>query len=258
MEKAPFDWLGFFLLVLVVVSLACSATAAPTAVPSATPAPPTAAATATATPKPTSTPKPSATPNLAATEQANARQELLQSYVKAGYIPSASGSFEDVPEFQDEWAQIGWYQWYPLHNDSHPYADLVFQGHFSWQTAIQTSDLSGCGVVFGVQPNQDHYAVFLDKSRIAFLMSRGGQVYEVGKTRGSGRPKLSQPGEADIALIVAGAKAVVIVDDAATEYTLSADQPSSGEFAVSILSGTNKDFGTRCSISDAYIWTPSK
>ncbi len=254
MNSARLYWFGIFLLVLLAVSLACGGAPAPTAMPPATPVPPT--ATATATLEPTSTPKPTATPDTAATEQANARQKLLESYVEAGYIPSASGAFEEVPEFQDAWAQIGWYQWYPLNEDT--YGDLVFQGHFSWQTALQTSDLSGCGIVFGVQPNQDHYAIFLDRSRIAFMMNRGGNVYEVGKTKGSGRPKLSQPGEADIAIIVTGAKAVVIVDGQPTTYTLSADQSSSGEFAVSILSGTNKDFGTRCTISDAYIWTPEE
>ncbi len=249
-------WFGILLFGLLAVSLACSGTAAPTAVPTTTPAPPTAMATATATLEPTSTPRPTATPDLAATEQANARQELLQSYVEAGYIDSASGSFEEVPEFEDAWPQIGWYQWYPLHEDATAYGDLVFQGHFSWETAVQTSDLSGCGVLFGLQPNSDHYAVFLDRARIAFMMSRGGTVYEVGKTKGSGKPKTHETGEADFALIVSGAKAVVIVDGTPTEYTLSADQKSSGEFAVSILSGTNRDYGTRCAITDAYIWTP--
>ncbi len=257
MNSAAFRWFSFFLLVLLSVSLACSGGApAPTAVPPATPVPPT--ATATATLEPTATPVPTATPDLAATEQTTARQELLQSYADDGYISSTAGDIEEVPEFQDAWAQIGWYQWYPLHEEAYTYGDLIFHGHFSWQTAIATSDLSGCGIVFGVQPNQDHYAVFLDKARIAFYMSRGGTVYSVGKTTGSGRPKLSEPGEADIDVIVNGAKAVVIVEHQATVYTLSADQSSSGEFAVSILSGTNRDFGTRCTISDAYIWTPAE
>ncbi len=257
MQQARSGWFGIFLFVLLAVSLACSATAAPTAapVPTSTPAPPT--LTATATLKPTSTPRPTATPNLAATEQANVRQKLLQSFVDAGYMPSASGNFEAVNEFHEEWPQLNWYQWWPL-EEGKQYGDLVFHGHFAWETAIKTSDLSGCGVLFGVQPNTDHYAVFLDKARIAFLMSRGGNVYEVGKTRGSGRPNIAEPAEADVSLIVRGAKAYVLVNDTPTEYTLSADQSSSGEFALSLLSGTNRDFGTRCNITDAYIWTPSK
>jgi hypothetical protein len=243
-------------LVLLLASLACnSAAPSPTAVPPS-PAPPT--LTATATVPPTSTPRPTATPNLAATQQFQARQELLQSYVDKGYLASTAGDFEELLDFNEEWAQLHWYQWWPIHSSATNYGDLVFQGHFSWQTAIKTSDLSGCGIIFGAQPNQDHYAVFIDKARIAFMMSRGGNVYQVGKTSGSGRLTIQEPSEADVTVIVRGAKAWVLVNGAPTEYTLSADQSSSGEFALSLLSGTNKDFGTRCRITDSYLFLPQE
>ena len=255
MRKERFCWFGFLFSLLLAVSIACS-TAAPAAVPTATasPAPPT--PTATSTPKPTSTPRPTATPDFAATQEMDARLELLQTYVEAGYISSTVGEFERIDDFHEEWPQLNWYQWWPLHQTTTNYGDLVFKAHFAWQTAVRTSDLSGCGIVFGVQPNGDHYAVFIDKARIAFLMNRGGTAYQVGKTSGSGRLSIAEPAEADIAVIINGASAYVLVDGVPTKYTLSADQPSSGEFALSLLSGTNKDFGTRCDITDAYIWMP--
>ena len=257
MQTSRFHWFGIFVLVLLTISLACSA-AAPAAPPTATPVPPTATAafTPTATPKPTSTPRPTATPNFAATQEMDARLKLLQTYVDAGYISSTVGEFESIDDFHEEWPQLNWYQWWPLHQTTTNYGDLVFKAHFAWQTAVRTSDLSGCGIVFGVQPNGDHYAVFIDKARIAFLMNRGGTAYQVGKTSGSGRLNIAEPAEADIAVIINGASAYVLVDGVPTKYTLSADQPSSGEFALSLLSGTNKDFGTRCDITDAYIWMP--
>lgn len=259
MRKERNGWLAFPLFVLLAVSLACAGTtpaAPPTA--TATAVPPTAAATATATLKPTSTPRPTATPNLAATQEMDARLQLLQTYVDAGYISSTTGEFEDIEDFHQEWPQLNWYQWWPLHRTTTNYGDLVFKAHFDWQTATRTSDLSGCGIVFGVQPNGDHYAVFIDKARIAFLMNRGGTAYQVGKTSGSGRLNIAEPTQADVAVIIKGASAYVLVDGVPTRYTLSADQPSSGEFALSLLSGTNKDFGTRCNITDAYIWTPNE
>jgi hypothetical protein len=33
------------------------------------------------------------------------------------------------------------------------------------------------------------------------------------------------------------------------------DQSTKGDFALSLLSGTNKDYGTRCEISDMILWT---
>jgi hypothetical protein len=256
MQKAHSGWFGFFLFILLAVSLACSSTAAPTPAPTATAVPPT--LTATATLKPTSTPRPTATPNLAATQEIDARLKLLQTYADAGYITATGGEFENIDDFHEEWPQLNWYQWWPLHQTTTNYGDLIFRAHFSWQTATRTSDTSGCGIVFGVQPNGDHYGVFIDKARILFLMNRGGQAYQVGKTKGSGRLSIAEPAEADVTVIVRGATAYVLVDEVATQYTLSADQPSSGEFALSLLSGTNKDFGTRCDMTGAYIWTPDE
>lgn len=113
---------------------------------------------------------------------------------------------------------------------------------------------SGCGVVFGLQSNGDHYAVFLSQSRILFLRAAqayGNKSYEVGKTKGSGRVRFSNPAEADFALAVTGKKAYVYVDKQFIgEYTLSADQLTHGELDLTILSGTNKDFGTRCEMSN--------
>ena len=253
MKKIAFGMFRYVILALLLASTAC-ASATPAATPTSTPAPPT----ATATTPPTSTPRPTATPNLAATQQIQTRQAVLQSYADAGYLKSTDGDFEEVLDFHEEWAQLHWYQWWPVHSSPTNYGDLVFQGHFKWATALKTSDLSGCGIVFGVQPNGDHYAVFLDKSRIAFLMSRGGKTYQVGKTSGSGRLNIQEPTEADVAIIVQGATSYVLVNGSPTKYTLSADQNSAGEFALSLLSGTNKDYGTRCDITNAYIWQPAQ
>lgn len=208
--------------------------------------PPTVAPTATATVKPTATPRPTATPNLVATQAIDARLNLLDGYVEAGYLSTTRGEFEEIDDFHEEWPQLNWCQWWPLHQTETNCGDLLFGGHFAWKMATRTNDLSGCGIVFGVQPNGDHYAVFIDKARIQFLRNRGGTAYNVGKTSGSGRLNISEPAEAEIAVIIQGATAYVLVDDVPTKYTLSAPQSSSGQFALSLPSGTNKDFGTRC------------
>jgi hypothetical protein len=255
MQKMTSCWFLFLIAVFVLVAAACGAPApAPTPAATATQAPPT--STATPLPTSTSTPVPTSTPNLAATQAMEERQAVLQKYVDAGYIDSTGGKFEELNDFQEEWPQLHWYQWWPIHSAGREYGDLVFQGHFKWSTAMRTSDPSGCGIVFGVQPNDDHYAVFIDQARIAFFMNRGNQVYQVGKTSGFGRLNIGEPFEADVTVIIKGVTSYVLVDGQPTKYTLSADQSSSGEFAYSLLSGTNRDFGTRCDITNAYIWEP--
>jgi hypothetical protein len=241
--------------VLALSMLACGASA-----PAATPTPTVPPATDTPLPspvptntaKPTFTPKPTATPNVAATQRTEEFQSLLDSFQEAGYIESSDGKITYLPAFKQEWAQLGWYQWWPYGNVT---TDFVFKAHFNWSTAITTSDESGCGFIFGIQDNGDHYAVFLDKGRILFLMARGSRAYSVGKTKGSGRANFGNPAEADFAVAVKGQSAFVSVNEDVTEYTLSVDQTSRGTYGATLLSGTNRDYGTRCEMTDAMFWT---
>jgi len=239
------------ILVLAFVSMACSASAAPT--PTATPVPATNTpeATATNTPKPTNTPLPTATPNVAATQRIEDFNSILQDYASNGYIGDTEGKITEVDDFQESWAQLGWYQWWPQDDVTN---DFVFKSHIAWSAASNTPEVSGCGIVFGLQDNNDHYAIFIDKGRILFLMGRGSRVYNVGKTSGSGRLNYGNPAEADLIVAVSNQVAYVSVDGDITKYTLSADQTSNGTFALSVLSGTNKDYGTRCEMTDSMLW----
>ncbi len=205
------------------------------------------------TPKPTSTPKPSATPDIVATQQYSEFLSLIQHFEDKGYVDSTNGTAYQLAPFEEEWAQIGWFRWWPYEFSG---ADFVFSGHFDWSTASATPEISGCGIVFGLQENDDYYAVFLDKSRILFLRKTGASLYEVGKTRGSGRANFGNPAEADFAIAVKDKSAFVSVNGEVTEYTLLSTQSTEGTFAATLLSGTNSDYGTRCEITDMMLWYP--
>lgn len=256
MKTSRFHPVYTALCVLALAAMACGAVAAPTPVPTTPPLP---TATATLVPpsptlKPTATPRPTSTPDLAATKQVESWQADLQQFTEPGYLDNSAGDFKGYKDFSEEWAQINWYKWWPFEKIE---SDFMFGAHYKWSTSSSTPDESGCGIVFGVQPNEDHYAVVLDRGRILFLMARGSHVYEVGKTSGSGRVNFGNPAEADFLLLVQGQKAYVLVDGKATSYTLSADQVSTGAMAYTVLSGTNRGYGTRCEISNIHIWTPS-
>jgi len=239
-------------LVLVFVTLACSSGS--TAQPTPTSLPPTDTPTPKPTDRPTSTPMPTETPDVAATQRYDDFSSFMQKFQDKGYVSTIDGNVEELEPFKEEWAQIGWYQWWP--DNTKVVSDFVFKGRLKWSTASSTPDVSGCGIVFGLQENGDHYAVFLDKSRILFLMSRGGNTYNVGKTRGPGRTNFGNPADADFAVAVNEQRAYVSVNDEVTQYTLSMDQPTTGNFALTILSGTNKDYGTRCEMTNMMFWSP--
>lgn len=246
-------WLAGVLLLI--ASLACGGAAAQatTVVPTDTSAPPT------STSRPTSTPRPTATPDVAATQQVEEMNALVQDYYDKGYLAMKEGEFTSYEDFDQDWAQIGWYNWSTFDQKA---SDFFLSAHFKWSTAVKTSDLSGCGFVFAVQENNDHYAVFLDKSRIVFLQAAvrfGKYSHEVGKTRGTGRVSFGNPAAADFTLIVKGAYAYVLVDGKVVgEYTLSADTPMNGNVGLTVLSGTNRDYGTRCEMTNIRLWVPNQ
>ena len=245
------------IVVLALITLACS-TSAPAPTATNTPVPPTATETLvpTNTPKPTTTPRPTKTPNLAATQRAEALNAEVQSYFDKGYLATTEGDFVEYDDFKTDWAQLGWYQWWILDEKA---SDFFMSAHFKWSTAWNYNDVSGCGFVFGLHDNSDHYAVFLDKSRILVLnsdQSLGGS-YEVGKTRGTGRVKFDNPAEADFTLIIKDKYAVVLVDgEMVGEYTLAKDKDASGTLGLTVLSGPNKDYGTRCEMTNLHLWRP--
>ena len=205
---------------------------------------------------PTYTPRPTATLNIAATQLYEDMYSQVQEYYDKSYLSSKEGQYVELDEFIEEWAQIGWYQWKTLNYIAD---NLVVTGHLRWATSTRTPEISGCGILFAIQENSDHYGVFFDQYRVLFLYNNqsGGNigVWEIGITRGTGRLDLGNPAEVDFTLIVNGNHSYVYVDkELIGEYTLSVDRPLKGKIGYSLLSGTNKGFGTRCEMKKMRLW----
>lgn len=243
-----------------VVSLVLSACGAlATEAPTSTPQP-TATKTLvpTATFTPTATPRPTRTPNVAATQRFEGYNAETQNYFDLGYLSTTEGKFIEYDDYFDEWAQLGWYQWAILDDRA---SDFFLSAHLKWSSAYRNADISGCGFVFAIQENGDHYAVFLDRSKILFLEADSAYSYSrfVGLTRGTGRVNFDnpadQPVEADLTVIVNDAYTYVLVDgEVIGEYTLSQSKILNGNLGLTLLSGTNKDFGTRCEMTNLHAW----
>ena len=53
--------------------------------------------------------------------------------------------------------------------------------------------------------------------------------------------------------------AYVLVDgEVVGEYTLSQSRNLRGDLAFTVLAGTNKDYGTRCEMTDIHMWIPNE
>jgi hypothetical protein len=246
------------LLLLLAISSACSKAAPPSPTPTNTPKPTsTNTVIPTNTSTPTRTPRPTSTPNLAATQKYEDFNKEIQSYYDEGYLDTTEGTIEEVDDFTDDWAQLGWYRWMPLNENVD---DFFLSAHFRWMSAYKNADESGCGLIFAIQPDSSHYAVFLDRSKIIFLdadSSYGSYSLPVGKTRGKGSVKFGNPGEADFTLILKGNSVYVLVNgELIGEYSLSQSRILSGDVGLTTLSGTNKDYGTRCEMTNIHLFKP--
>jgi hypothetical protein len=249
------------ILLFLSVSLACGLVQpAPTGMPQLTstssPSP-----TATQTRRPSPTPRPTRTPDVAATAHVKDLAAEVRSHFEDGYLTTTEGRLREFDEFEEEWAQLGWYSSWVFNETA---SDFFMAAHFKWSSAYRNADISGCGFIFALQDNEsrDHYAVFLDRSQIYFVET--GYYYQPFKpTRGTGRVNFAnpadQPVEADFTLIVRDAYAYVLVDEELVgEYTLSRSRDLDGRLGLALLSGTNKDFGTRCEVSNLHLWTPKE
>ncbi|KAF0106650.1 MAG: cellulose 1 4-beta-cellobiosidase [Anaerolineaceae bacterium] len=239
--------LTVLLLLFSIPQMACSLGAIlATPTPSSTPTP---AYTPTNTPRPTLTPRPTATPNATVTAQYNDMVQFVQDAANAGYIDSANGEYHRLDDYSEAWAQINWYQWMPT---GHAPDDFVFRAHMAWESASQTPDPSGCGILFRLQDDGDHYGFLITSDgQVHFILSEayfnfGGKVYH-GQNRSAG--------EIDFAMTAQGDTFNVFVNgNRLGAFYGHKDTMLSGELAYTVISGTNKDYGTRCEITNAELW----
>lgn len=199
-------------------------------------------------------------PNLTATLQAETWNTEVQSYFDAGYLTTMEGDFIKFKDLQQSRAELGGYRIWPLQITA---SNFYLSAHFKWTSAYRSADTSGCGFVFAEQKNDDHYAVFLDRSKVFFVGTEDHYYNEMKATRGTGRVNLGNPFDApvdaDFALIVNDAYAYVLVNgEVVGEYTLSQSKVLNGTIGLALLSGTNKDFGTRCEMTNIHVWLPEE
>ena len=162
----------------------------------------------------------------------------VKGYFSKGYLSTAEGRFRELDDFNYDWAQLGWYRQFLVQEGV---SDFFLSAPCKWDSAFKTSGTSGCGIIFGLQQNDDHYAVFLDRMTVLFLPTDHtvGFSRPVSPTRGTGTVKFDYPAEADFTLIVKDGSAYVLVDgEVVGEYTLAQSRAAKGGIGLTVLSGT--------------------
>lgn len=202
---------------------------------------------------PTDMPIPSPTTDVVASQQYADMLSRVQEYYQAGYLPSTNGEYHNLDDFSDSWAQIKWYQWTKT-----PYTvkDFVIRADFYWENATEYPEASGCGFVFRLDEDKDHYMVYLDQKAVIMASAVSSKWVRIGVTKGNKNlPTLGNPAQANFTMLVNQNHAYVYVNDKLYgEFTLKTGVLTSGTLAYTIVSGTNKDYGTRCNMTNVELW----
>jgi hypothetical protein len=193
-----------------------------------------------------------------ATSTAQPLADEVARLVAEGYLTRGAGSYEGLLDFFREWAQINWYQWYATGKAP---ADFVVRADVTWKSASDKANWfnSGCGFVFretppeGTSQGLNHYLAYLGLDGVVYLSRQtNSQFLELGKAR-YGRVEVPE-GSAQIMLAVEGDAFHFFVNG---EHVLSMRDGAltSGNLNYTLLSGTNRDFGTRCEMTHVGLWT---
>jgi len=174
----------------------------------------------------------------------------IQSYVDLGYLSDSTGSYYELPDFEENYSQINWYQWW--RTDFYA-SNLVISAHFSWNTANESPYISGCGLALEPKSNPYYTQVFiLHRSKVVVLKSGG---YDVNPSKGSGHVDIPSPMEADFTLITDTTNKfayALVNDEFVGKYKL--DKVATYNMGYVIFSGTSEGYGTHCEISDVMVW----
>ena len=223
------------------------------------PAPTQPPAAPTAEPVPTEPPAaPTAEPTLAEPTPVPESDPELPETIKQ-IFPGTPVSYSSVGDFEEAWAQIGWYQYWDI---DEPPTNFVIRTDATWSSASKTAnwDESGCGFVFHASDERNHAIAYLGLDGNVYVSHVvDGELTLVGSAY---YDTLEVPdGSAELMLMVNGDKITFFVNGqrvfSGTDSLLTG-RLDSAHLALTLVSGTNKDFGTRCQMVNTDLWDLGK
>ena len=214
----------------------------------------------TETPRPTFTPKPTITPDIAATQEEEDALAKVDSYVQAGYLPNANGELFRLDDYYREMAKIGFLD-FDFAGHDNLVQNFAYWGDVELESAgpVGYPYYSGCGISFRINTdNYDGYTAMLTSERVllTYCDTSIRRCGEIGKTRGTGTVNLDESFKATMEVVVNDTQAYALVNgEFIGEYTLFRDKLiDPGYLIFSIISGTNRDYGVRCQITNSHLW----
>jgi hypothetical protein len=197
--------------------------------------------------------------NLDATATAEPMYVVVQRLVADGLLTGEEhGKFTQLDDFEWTEAKINYMFSYP--SDASP-TNFVLRSDFEWDSASNSANWfnSGCGFIFHFGRDGSFYYSYLaldgyvelgvHKPDFTYIEDFGRWYYG----------RLDTPaGKANFMMVVLSDKVAMYVNDELVHTYHASLKYTEGELLYSLTSGTNKDWGTRCSMTNVWLWDLGK
>jgi hypothetical protein len=96
----------------------------------------------------------------AATQQAQAIVGIVQQLFDEGIISTKEGDYYRLDDFNESWAQLGYYQWWKT---GYSAENFILSADIAWESASDKANWpeAGCGIVFSEDGESDHHLAYL-------------------------------------------------------------------------------------------------
>ncbi len=199
--------------------------------------------------------KAAATAAVKATAQAEADAffSVVKGFYDEGKIGTVEGDYFKLDDYARSEAKLNYFSPDPLGYEAE---NFVWSADLTWLSASENANwfASGCGVLYGMQSDGFGQAIltYLGLDGLAHTLMGYKQGWPQVAVKRWGKPDLPK-GEASMTVVLWDKRATVYVDDKLTsEYYAPLFKP--GDIGLTVVSGTNKDFGTLCEFTNMNLF----
>ncbi len=188
-----------------------------------------------------------------ATEQASRIYDVVQTLYDGGYITTTDGYFQDLPEYDATWAQIGYFTLEPIRDSF--VKDFVLVVDVTWEASDKATEFyrSGCGIAFRINDEGSEYYVFFlsfDGKMNFFQLENNSGVLS---KKNWGKVE-AMADSATFIITVEGINFQVFNDQFERKDLRNGAALEDGYLAFMLASGSNRDFGTHCDFTNVDLW----
>jgi hypothetical protein len=186
-----------------------------------------------------------------ATSQTQGMIAEVQRLYEAGKIDTLEGEYHRLDDFDESWAQLNYYHWLQTGYNAE---NFVMQGDAFVSSASDNANWfdSACGVAFSLVDKDNHDVVWIAMDGRAYLMSihkANRRLLEIDKWG----PATKTDFDVHFVLTINEKRLTLAVGDQET-LAVYDSLSTPGLVAYTLLSGTNKGYGTRCKLTNGDLW----